>query len=119
MPQGGIDEGESPENCAQRELEEETGVTDAAILAQTSEWLSYDLPDELIPQLWGGRYRGQTQLWFAMRLNGEDGQININTREPEFSDWQWVRMDELSGLIVPFKQELYARVIEEFRHLVE
>lgn len=118
MPQGGIDEGESPEACARRELEEETGVTDATIIAESKDWLTYDLPPELIPKLWKGQYRGQKQKWYVMLLKGGDERINIHTEEPEFSEWQWVKAHTLPDLIVPFKREMYQTLVEEFREFV-
>lgn len=118
MPQGGIDDGELPLDAAHRELWEETGVRGVELLAQLEGWLEYDLPEALVPQLWGGKYRGQRQKWFAFRLNGDDSLININTQTPEFRAWQWAEMDQLLTLIVPFKRELYAKVIEGFTPLL-
>jgi len=114
MPQGGIDAGEDAETAAWRELREETGVTRARLLAQSRGWLRYDLPAALVPKLWGGRYRGQEQRWFALRFEGEDSEINLATAEPEFSEWKWVWMEEVPALIVPFKQALYQQLVEEF-----
>lgn len=119
MPQGGIDPGEEPEAAAFRELKEETGTDDAEVLARADEWLTYDLPDELIGKLWGGRYRGQRQLWFAMRFLGKDSDIDIETEEPEFLEWKWTAPADLPGLIVPFKRALYARLVDTFGHLAE
>ncbi len=118
MPQGGIDPGESPLISAVRELKEETGTDKAALLAECRDWLTYDLPDELIPKIWGGKYRGQKQKWFAMRFTGTDADINIATEHPEFSEWQWLDMDKLPDIIVPFKRVLYQRLVEEFRNLI-
>ncbi len=115
MPQGGIDPDEDPQTAALRELEEETGVRDVEIVAQSHDWLTYDLPQELIPKLWGGQFRGQQQKWFLMRLTGGDAQINIHTDHAEFSEWQWVSAARLPELIVPFKREMYRRLVEEFR----
>ena len=120
MPQGGIDPGESPRQAALRELREETGTDKAEVLAESGEWLAYDLPPGLVPKLWGGRYRGQTQKWFAMRFRGRDADIDIHGHhDPEFLDWRWADLDDLPALIVPFKRDLYARVVAEFRPLVE
>ncbi len=118
MPQGGIDEGEEPLDAALRELREETGVTQVSLIAQLDEWLPYDLPDALIPKLWGGKYRGQTQRWFAFRLEADDAHINIETDEPEFKAWQWIAPAQLPEMIVPFKRELYTQVVEKLTPLI-
>ncbi|MDJ0895388.1 MAG: RNA pyrophosphohydrolase [Alphaproteobacteria bacterium] len=117
MPQGGIDANEPPAVAAQRELAEEIGTERAEILAESRQWLTYDLPPHLIGKAWKGRYRGQQQKWFAFRFTGNDADIRLNTGHPEFSDWQWVSPDDLVRLIVPFKREVYAAVVEEFRPL--
>lgn len=118
MPQGGIDEGEDPRIAAFRELQEETGVTQANILHETPDWLDYDLPAELVPVIWKGRFRGQRQKWFIMRFNGDDTHINIETENPEFSEWKWAEYDSLPSLIVPFKKDLYQRLVDDFRPLI-
>jgi putative (di)nucleoside polyphosphate hydrolase len=115
MPQGGIDDGESPREAAMRELAEETGVAAAEILAETPGWLDYRLPEELIPNLWGGRYAGQRQKWFLLRLLGGDEAVNIHTEHPEFCEWKWAEAASLPDLIVPFKRPLYVRLLDEFR----
>lgn len=117
MPQGGIDAGEDPYPAALRELEEETSVTSITLLAASQDWVSYDLPDALIPKLWGGKFRGQKQQWFALRFEGNDDEININTRHPEFNEWKWVPMEQLPDLIVPFKRTLYQQLVDQFWHL--
>lgn len=117
MPQGGIDPDEDPRQTAFREMKEEIGTDKARILAET-DWISYDLPSDLVPKLWKGRYRGQTQKWFAMRFLGTDADIDINGQHPEFSDWCWADFEELPNLIVPFKRALYAQLLEEFRPLL-
>jgi len=119
MPQGGIDAGETPEQAAWRELAEETGTDAAQIVAESREWLTYDLPDELIGKLWRGRWRGQRQKWFAMRFTGVDSDIHIDTAEPEFRAWRWADPDELPGIIVPFKRDLYRAILDEFRHVLQ
>ncbi len=119
MPQGGIDEGEEASAAALRELEEEAGTRNATILAQSREWLSYDLPDRLIPRIWNGKYRGQRQKWFALRFLGEDSQININTAHPEFCEWRWATITDLPDLAVPFKRLIYNKVIEEFLPVIK
>jgi putative (di)nucleoside polyphosphate hydrolase len=121
MPQGGIDDGEKPQAAALRELWEETGVTADKVTAvdRTRGWLTYDLPPELMGKVWGGRYRGQKQKWFLFRFAGQDGDIRIDTRHPEFSEWRWIAADEMLASIVPFKRAVYAQVIDAFRpHLV-
>lgn len=117
MPQGGIDEGETPQQAAMREMREEIGTDNAEIIAESNGWLEYDLPPHLIPNLWDGQYRGQKQKWFALRYLGQDSDINIATETPEFLEWKWVVMQELPDLIVPFKRELYTRLVQEFQHL--
>jgi putative (di)nucleoside polyphosphate hydrolase len=119
MPQGGIDDGESHEACALRELYEETGVAadKVNIVAKTDEWLNYDLPDHLVGKVWGGKYRGQTQIWFLMRFLGIDGDINLETHHPEFESWKWMDPESLPEVIVPFKQDLYREVLKAFQGL--
>ena len=120
MPQGGIDDGEEPQEAALRELEEETGVSRdlVTIIAKTDEELFYDLPPELLGKIWGGKWRGQRQLWYLMRFGGKDSDVNIATQHAEFSRWKWVMPDQLPLLIVPFKKKLYEKVIAEFSDLI-
>ncbi len=118
MPQGGIDEGEEAAAAALRELEEEAGTNKAEIIAESKEWLAYDLPDRLIPRIWNGKYRGQNQKWFAMRFLGNDNDININTAHPEFCEWRWVSLQDLPNIIVSFKRDIYVKVVEEFKGII-
>jgi putative (di)nucleoside polyphosphate hydrolase len=120
MPQGGIDEGEEPEEAALRELAEETGVSRnlVDVIARSKEEYLYDLPNELIGKLWKGRWRGQRQWWFLLRFKGEDSDVNILTDTQEFSEWRWVEPAELPGLIVPFKKRIYEALVEEFAELI-
>ena len=115
MPQGGIDGGEDPATAALRELAEETGIRAGVdVLAETAGWLRYDLPDHLIGKAWGGKYRGQQQKWFAIRFLGRDDDIDINPPDPdkvEFEAWKWVPLAEVTGLIVPFKRDVYRQVV--------
>lgn len=115
MPQGGIDAGETPRDAALRELTEETGVTPdlVDIDSETADWVAYDLPLEMIPQIWGGKYRGQKQKWFRLTFHGTNADINIETKHPEFSQWQWLPAGELADRIVPFKRDVYAQVVAE------
>jgi len=117
MPQGGVDAGEQPREAAMRELGEEIGTHKASIIAESKEDYYYDLPDDLVPIIWKGQYRGQRQTWFALRFDGTDADINIATEHPEFNEWKWVPIETLPHIIVPFKRDLYAALVEEFRHL--
>lgn len=119
MPQGGIDEGEEPRVTALRELEEEIGTNKAEIIGESRTWLTYDLPPELVGKVWKGRYRGQTQKWFAMRFLGDDRDINLETAHPEFCAWKWERLERLPNLIVPFKRKIYQDIVSEFAHLAQ
>jgi putative (di)nucleoside polyphosphate hydrolase len=119
MPQGGIDAGEDPYAAALRELEEETGVKPdlTSLVAETSDWLHYDLPDELLGTIWKGRYRGQRQKWYALRFLGCDADVDLmahaHAGHAEFKAWQWAELERIAELIVPFKRELYAQLVAE------
>jgi putative (di)nucleoside polyphosphate hydrolase len=122
MPQGGIDPGEDPWPAALRELYEETSIRSVERVGEIKDWLTYDIPPDIIGQAWGGKYRGQTQKWFAVRFTGDDSEINISSpgggaHDPEFIAWKWEPMANLPGLVVPFKQLVYERVVTEFAKL--
>ncbi len=114
MPQGGIDEGESPRDAAFRELREEIGTDAAEILAESKGWLRYDLPPELSGKAWNGQWRGQRQKWFIMRFTGADRAIDLKTGHPEFREWKWVPVDKLPKLAVSFKRQVYVDLLKEF-----
>ncbi|MBA95981.1 MAG: RNA pyrophosphohydrolase [Sulfitobacter sp.] len=117
MPQGGIEKDEHAEIAALRELEEETGVmaNSVSVVAQTDGWLPYELPHDLVPKIWKGRFRGQQQKWFLLRFHGRDDDINLDTEHPEFSAWRWLPVDDLVDNIVPFKRDVYEAVVAAFR----
>ena len=116
MPQGGVDEGEAPRDAALRELTEETGIAPSSVevLAETENWIPYDLPHDLVPKLWKGRFRGQEQKWFLLRFTGDDAEIDIETEIPEFNAWRWMAPAEVIEKIVPFKRETYEQVFAAF-----
>ncbi len=116
MPQGGLEQDEDPQDGALRELEEETGITrdKVEIIARCPTELLYDLPDDLVGKLWKGKWRGQRQHWFLCRFTGRDQDIDIQTEHPEFRAWKWAEPSELPAMIVPFKRDLYGRVLEAF-----
>lgn len=116
MPQGGMDPGETPMQAGLRELWEETSVTSdkVSVITQTPDWLNYDLPHEMVPKLWNGQFRGQAQKYLLVRFNGNDDDINIATEQPEFDEWRWLPAEELVANIVPFKRDVYARVLRAF-----
>ena len=117
MPQGGMDDGETPRDAALRELLEETGVSPELVTveAETAGWIPYDLPHDIVPRIWKGRFKGQEQKWFLLRFHGTDEQVRIDADDhQEFSEWRWLPPGDLVANIVPFKREVYARVVEEF-----
>ena len=115
LPQGGVDEGESPAEAALRELDEEIGVAPklVEILQVTDDWLYYDFPPELLRRM-GGPYLGQRQKWFALRFRGSDSDVRLDKHTPEFDAWRWAKLEEIPGLIVPFKRPVYEEVANRF-----
>ena len=122
MPQGGLDKGETPFEAARRELYEETGMESLSLIAEAPEWIKYDLPEDRIGITWGGKYRGQTQKWFALRFTGDEREIRIDPppggHKAEFDDWAWKPLLQMPDLVVPFKRKVYEEVIAVFAHLV-
>jgi putative (di)nucleoside polyphosphate hydrolase len=121
MPQGGIDPGEDPLRAALRELREETNITSVTLIAESRDWLTYDLPPALIGKAWNGRFRGQRQKWYALRFSGSDAEIDIahpaGGHAPEFVAWRWAALAELAELVVPFKRQVYEAIVAEFARL--
>ena len=118
MPQGGVDAGEDPWPAALRELYEETNIRSVERLGEIKDWLAYDIPRDIVGQAWGGKFRGQTQKWYALRFTGDESEIDIahpaGGHEPEFVEWRWEALPKLPELIVPFKRPVYERVVREF-----
>lgn len=118
MPQGGIDDNEDPYKAALRELYEETSIRSVEKLGEVGDWLTYDIPRDIVGQAWKGKYRGQKQKWYALRFTGNDSEIDIENlphgHEPEFTAWRWERIENLPALIIPFKRKIYERVVSEF-----
>jgi putative (di)nucleoside polyphosphate hydrolase len=123
MPQGGIDPGEEPWPAALRELREETNIRTVERIAEISDWLTYDIPRDIVGQAWKGKYRGQKQKWFALRFTGTESEINVEqpdgAHEPEFAAWRWEPLKNIPDLVVPFKRAVYDRVVREFLPLTK
>ena len=118
MPQGGINNNESFFQAAKRELEEETGITKTKLIKELDQWLTYDLPKNLLGKIWQGKYRGQKQKWFIMKFEGKDQEINVNTNSPEFLDWKWINPVELPKIVVNFKVDIYKKLLNELNKLI-
>ena len=110
MPQGGIDPGEEYLSAALRELKEETGIENVDLIKEIDELLTYELPQNLLGIIWKGKYRGQKQKWFIMRFNGNDKEINLNTHKPEFMDWKWIDISDITKVAVSFKLDIYKKI---------
>ena len=118
MPQGGVDLNEPLLKAMKRELVEETSIKNIKILKEFDQWLEYELPENLVGKIWKGKYRGQKQKWFIVRFLGNDSEINIKTKHPEFIEWQWVNIDQLPDLIVLFKKHVYKKIAEELKKFI-
>ena len=120
MPQGGIDENENPEEAVWREMMEEIGTNKASLITSSKEWISYDIPSEILSTLpWGNEYMGQIQKWFLFNFNGDDRDINVGTENPEFSDWKWINYEEITHNAVPFKKNVYQKIQSEFKNIID
>jgi len=117
MPQGGVDNNENFFQAAKRELEEETNIKSIKLIKELSSWLEYDLPKNLLGKIWQGKYRGQKQKWFVMKFIGNDDEINIKTKKPEFIEWKWIEPSKLTNVVVGFKFNIYKKIIEELKLL--
>ena len=118
MPQGGVDEGENFLNAAFRELEEETSIKSVELIKELEGTITYELPNRLIGIIWKGKYRGQKQKWFLMKFTGNDNEININTKNPEFLDWKWIEIDLITDYVVDFKHHVYKEVKEKVKKII-
>ena len=119
MPQGGIDENENPEKAVWREMMEEIGTNNAKLICSSKHWFNYDIPTDTLKTLpWGKQYIGQTQKWFVFKFIGNDKDINVNTENPEFSEWKWAKIDTIIDNIVPFKRPVYAKILDEFKNFI-
>ena len=118
MPQGGIDEGEDFFNAALRELEEETSIKNVTLIKEVDGFLTYYLPNHLLGIIWKGKYKGQKQKWFITKFNGEETEINIKTKKPEFLEWKWINIENLSDKVVDFKLDVYRHIQKELIKIV-
>jgi putative (di)nucleoside polyphosphate hydrolase len=118
MPQGGVDKGEDFLNAAYRELKEETSITSVELINELEGTITYELPDRLLGIIWKGKYRGQKQKWFVMRFTGNDNEININTKNPEFLEWKWIELDLITEYVVDFKHHVYKNVKEKVKKII-
>ena len=118
MPQGGVDKGEDFLTAALRELEEETNIKNVSLIKEIDGITTYELPDHLLGIIWKGKYKGQKQKWFLMKFIGDDKEININTKNPEFLDWKWIDIDEITEVVVNFKLHVYEELKEKIKKII-
>ncbi len=118
MPQGGVDNNEKLVDALKRELYEETSVKNYEIIHELDRWLTYELPENLLGKIWRGKYRGQKQRWFILRFSGEENEINVNTKKPEFLEWKWADIESLPNIIVDFKKKVYEELLVEIRKII-
>ena len=118
MPQGGIDEGENFLSAAYRELKEETSITKVKLIKELDGFITYELPDHLLGIIWRGRFKGQKQKWFVMRFIGNESEINIKTKKPEFLDWKWIDLEDLTKIAVSFKLDVYKNLKQEITKIL-
>ena len=118
MPQGGVDNNEKLVDALKRELYEETSVKSYEIIHELDRWLTYELPENLLGKIWRGKYRGQKQRWFILRFSGEENEINVNTKKPEFLEWKWVDIESLPDIIVDFKKKVYEELLMEIKKII-
>ena len=118
MPQGGVDEGQDSLKAAYRELEEETSIKNVDLIKELDGMITYELPERLLGIIWKGKYRGQKQKWFVMKFVGEDKEINIKTKNPEFLDWKWIDLDQMTEVVVDFKLHVYKELKEKVKKII-
>ena len=118
MPQGGVDKGENFITAMKRELKEETSIQNIKILKQIDKWFEYELPKNLLGIIWKGKFRGQKQKWFIVRFTGNENEINLKTKHPEFIEWKWIEIDELTKVIVDFKRDVYNKLVLELKKFI-
>ena len=118
MPQGGVDEGENFYDAALRELEEETSIKNVTLIKEIEGYISYNLPDYLLGIIWKGKYKGQNQKWYIVRFEGIDKEINVNTKKPEFFEWKWINVNDLTKVVVHFKLDVYKKIQNEIKDFI-
>ncbi len=118
MPQGGVDKEEDLYSALKRELYEETSIKSVKLISEIENWLTYELPDNLIGKIWKGKYRGQKQKWYILRFTGDEKEINVHTKNPEFLDWKWIKIEELPNCIVYFKKKVYEDLVKEIKKII-